>query len=700
MVPTDIEDVAVLILTYGPDARHKELAKGVLSDGVSPGRLLIVHNPDGSRDGARPWSPAGVTPLIMDRNVGYGDAMNAGVARVLSEGAQWVLLLTHDVRFHHGGLVALLDARHRAEGFGILGPTLLEGQTDRVYSYGGFDDRRNIVRHSTERPDPHQGGIAPCHWVDGCAALIRSDAVAQAGGIRGEFFMYFDETELCLRIRRHGWKVGVVLDSVARTAPGGVSRPASYGYLFCRNGLAYAQLARGRRGVWRGAASQLRLAWEILPKPNQRGFLDFRYQRWALSWLLGIGGGFVAFASGRWGPPPALLLRMGDIRGTSRPSARTESRPDRLMPRTTRVCLVHLGDPRAGIYRYGRQLGRGLRARDELKIEEVDCSFATSSRWRAVQSVLRVSQLARRADVVIVPYTRYHVWHGRGMRVLQAALLHLGCRRRTVTVFHDVYRDPAPKQRVDVETNTLAVHLLLADTVVVHSDEERTRLSGLPKANRVRVVPHFVEAIPPVARGPVRKAYGLARTDFVAGVLGWIHPLKGHSLALEALAQVPEDVQLWFLGGPSPDAAPLVVELTRLAVRLGVADRVTVTGYLPDAELHRRLTAVDVGLCPYVAASASGSLATWLGSRTPVIASDIPVMREHAALVPGGIRLVGAGSSSELAGALRSVRENPAVSRSAFNAVLAARSVEAIAEHYAELCRDTASRRNRRSRQP
>jgi GT2 family glycosyltransferase len=317
MVARKMNDVAVLILTYGPNARHRELAESLLSDGVAPERLLIVHNPDGSTDGAQPWCPDSVTPLIMDRNVGYGQAMNAGIEQALSDGVRWVLLLTHDVRFDRGGLAALLDARRRADDFGILGPTLCEHATGRVYSYGGVDDQRTIVRHLTIRPEPGEVGIAPCHWVDGCAALIRADALAEAGSIRGDFFMYFDETELCLRVRRHGWRVGIVLDAVARTAPGELSRPASYGYLFCRNGLAYARAANGWGGVRRAATSQFRLAWEILPRPYRRGFFDVGYVRWALSWVLGIAGGFVAFALGRWGPPPPSLQRMGDIRGTS-----------------------------------------------------------------------------------------------------------------------------------------------------------------------------------------------------------------------------------------------------------------------------------------------------------------------------------------------------------------------------------------------
>lgn len=96
----------------------------------------------------------------------------------------------------------------------------------------------------------------------------------------------------------------------------GLSRPAAYGYLFCRNGLAYALAAGGRTGLLSGAISQVRLALRTLLRPTRRDFYRPRHQLTSLSRVVGIGLGFVAFFAGRWGPPPPLLQRLGDIGGT------------------------------------------------------------------------------------------------------------------------------------------------------------------------------------------------------------------------------------------------------------------------------------------------------------------------------------------------------------------------------------------------
>lgn len=311
-----LADINVLILTYGATNRHKDVMEAITRSGVTPQQIVLIHNPDGSADGARPWAPSEASTLIMPRNVGYGYAMNAGIEFAAARGAQWLLLLTHDVQFADSALTTFLAARERAEGFAVLGPALKRADDGGVYSYGGVDDAKTLVRHITDKPQDPVKGIAECQWIDGCAMLVRAAPAIAAGLMRGEFFMYFDEPEICLRIRRLGWKVGVVTETEARTSPGGFSRPAAYGYLFCRNGLAYAQAAGGRRGLLSAAISQVRLAWRTLLRPTQRDFYRLGHQVTSLARVLGIAFGFVAFFAGRWGPPPPLLQRLGDIGGT------------------------------------------------------------------------------------------------------------------------------------------------------------------------------------------------------------------------------------------------------------------------------------------------------------------------------------------------------------------------------------------------
>ena len=197
-------DINVLILTYGAANKHRDLVEAVTESGVSPQQIVLIHNPDGSPDGARPWAPPDASTLIMPRNVGYGHAMNAGIRFAAERGAEWLLLLTHDVQFADSALTTLLAARECGDGFAVLGPRQ-RADDDSVYSFGGVHDAKTLVRHVTDKPVAPIDGIAECLWIDGCAMLVRSAPVIAAGLMRGDFFMYFDEPEICLRIRRLGW---------------------------------------------------------------------------------------------------------------------------------------------------------------------------------------------------------------------------------------------------------------------------------------------------------------------------------------------------------------------------------------------------------------------------------------------------------------------------------------------------------------
>lgn len=50
--------------------------------------------------------------------------------------------------------------------------------------------------------------IKECDWVTGCCLLIRKNIVDEMGFfLRPELFMYNDDNDLCLRVKKRGWKV-------------------------------------------------------------------------------------------------------------------------------------------------------------------------------------------------------------------------------------------------------------------------------------------------------------------------------------------------------------------------------------------------------------------------------------------------------------------------------------------------------------
>ena len=301
--------VGVCILAFGTD-RVGAVLGDVLADGVAPEQVLVVHNPRAAGEPA-PAAPSGVEVLRMARNEGYAPAMNAALRRRMAAGDELVLLLTHDARLPRGGLAALVAAAERNPRFGVLGPLQRWTALDRRLSHGGGLGPDGVTFHHTApRPVPEDPLLSEAEWIDGAALLVRTDALRQAGLFDERFFLYFEETELCLRVRRAGWQVGTALDVEITSDPGAAKRPGAFAYLMTRNGLAFARAATGsaRPTFWRSArwvASHARRT--VWPDADGRAH--------HAAAAIGTAAGMVAWMGGRWGRPPRWLPGQGDVKG-------------------------------------------------------------------------------------------------------------------------------------------------------------------------------------------------------------------------------------------------------------------------------------------------------------------------------------------------------------------------------------------------
>jgi glycosyltransferase involved in cell wall biosynthesis len=319
-----------------------------------------------------------------------------------------------------------------------------------------------------------------------------------------------------------------------------------------------------------------------------------------------------------------------------------------------RIGFLHLGSPEGGINRYGRILAQAMGARDDVEVIERSAR-ATDGGPHGLRALARAVAALAPADATVVQYSRYRLWADGPWRLVQLALVHLTLRGRTIVVLHDVPSRPGDGGRA--EEWALRLNLLLARAAVVHGVEERDRLAGRRHRCRLVTMPHFIEPRDLPDRDEARRRMGVAPDETVLGMLGWIHPRKNHAAAVEALAALGRPARLWLIGAPPTGADAYVAELMALARREGVEDSLEITGYLSDEDLDARLAALDVALCPYLDASASGSLATLLGARKPVVATDLPAFREPHAQAGRLVRLVAAPSPEHLAAAVRDALE-------------------------------------------
>jgi GT2 family glycosyltransferase len=303
------DKLGVVVLTHGPEGEYGPLVLQLLEQQVEPGSIVIVQNPVDPSDPPAQAPDPGVEVLRTPRNLAYAGGMNTGIRHHLEHGASRLLLLTQDVRLRPGAIDTLLRAGEDNPEYGVLGPLLWLRDEVKVFSYGGRrGGRGGWVAHILDGPPQASNGIAECDWADGAALLVRREVFERVGLIDERFFIYFEETDLCLRATRAGWRVGVALEAAAEQESGQPARPGFHAYLISRNGYEYARRSSGVVGVAAALRRSLIESAQLLRSYRAATAADRSATRIKLAgmWL-----GLVDFLRRRFGPPPESVSRLG-----------------------------------------------------------------------------------------------------------------------------------------------------------------------------------------------------------------------------------------------------------------------------------------------------------------------------------------------------------------------------------------------------
>ena len=179
--------------------------------------------------------------------------------------ARFIYFLNPDTELLPGSLWALCNGIDEDETIGAIGPQLryTDGalQSSRRRFPGpltGFFESTWLERTWPRNPWTRRYHLADwpadsrqdVDWLVGAALLVRGEVLAALGGFDPQFFMYSEETDLCRRIRRAGWRVvydpaAIVIHAEARSS---AQMSARRHILFNRSKVRYARKWHGP--VW------------------------------------------------------------------------------------------------------------------------------------------------------------------------------------------------------------------------------------------------------------------------------------------------------------------------------------------------------------------------------------------------------------------------------------------------------------------
>jgi glycosyltransferase involved in cell wall biosynthesis len=317
--------------------------------------------------------------------------------------------------------------------------------------------------------------------------------------------------------------------------------------------------------------------------------------------------------------------------------------------------FLHLGRPESGVRRYGQLIADHARTREALIVHEAEAGRIDEGTGRLTQVAAELAA----AQVVVMQWNR-RGWGKHGGSLLRLMRFRRAYRGALVVTLHDIFERNGLRERY-LQPDAWSLRWLgrAAERVVVHSEIEVQRLRGIIPAERLAVVPHFVEHRElPLTPQEARERLGLADRRIVT-LLGFVYGRKGHRYAVEAVPDLPPDTIMVYAGGPVAGRSYVYDLALSKAAELGLGDRFRITGYLSDEELETWIAATHLAILPFTDLSASGSLSSWIAAGKPMLVSDLPGFREYERRAPGALRFFSPAEPRPLGTAITGLLAGP-----------------------------------------
>jgi GT2 family glycosyltransferase len=213
-------DLAIVVVSTN-EARWLDACLTSVFAHAGSARLDVVVVDNESTDGTRALVeerfPA--ARVVASVNRGFSHANNRALETCT---ARYALLLNPDTEIldgTFGELVAEMDRRpdvgvvgvRQVTGDGQLSPTIrrFPNAARALGDALGLDGWRRRPSWLGERDVDlsHHDTVQECDWTVGAFLLARREALLSAGLLDERFFLFSDEPDLCLRIKRAGWRV-------------------------------------------------------------------------------------------------------------------------------------------------------------------------------------------------------------------------------------------------------------------------------------------------------------------------------------------------------------------------------------------------------------------------------------------------------------------------------------------------------------
>lgn len=208
--------VSIVVLNWNGKEHLMKCLHSIKSVSYSPLQTIVVDN--NSSDGSKemvlqefPW----VELVVNKDNLGYAGGNNCGIKK---SSGDYVFILNNDTELDKNFLQPLVAILEKDPNVGCVQPKLLYASDhDLLNAVGSYFTSTGFLYHYGYRKNSNlkrYNVSLTIYSAKGAAMLIRKSALDKVGLFDEDFFIFFEETDLCHRLWLAGYEVVYEPDSV------------------------------------------------------------------------------------------------------------------------------------------------------------------------------------------------------------------------------------------------------------------------------------------------------------------------------------------------------------------------------------------------------------------------------------------------------------------------------------------------------
>jgi GT2 family glycosyltransferase len=204
--------IGVVTVTYNSGGVIRPFMESLLSQDHADFRLYIVDNAssDETLRSVAEYRDGRIVVIANGENVGVAEGNNIGIRAALEDGCAEVLLLNNDTVFGPDLFAKLHDGlrEHRCDM--VVPKILFHDDPTTIWSAGGhLSWWRGSARHFGfgETDDGTFDHARQVNYNPTCCMLIKRQVFERVGLMDANYFVYFDDTDFCLRAYRAGTRL-------------------------------------------------------------------------------------------------------------------------------------------------------------------------------------------------------------------------------------------------------------------------------------------------------------------------------------------------------------------------------------------------------------------------------------------------------------------------------------------------------------